>query len=229
MVFLPLFQIELWAVSPMLRACTVNVFSHSGQCFYFTGGKLRPRKGSGQPKEREHGHSQPWRGHVLLSGCGPTSFLTQPPLPLLHLLSSTFCLLETCCHLKTHHMTLPTSAHCPHSLPAFPAGLAPGCLHLPSLASSILLLALAHCIRLLHLPFLQTALIKMTKDLGLTGAAGGHPRPPTQQCTLQHLSSDSEGGPSCVSCSLPPSSDTSTPRTHPSALILFSCLAPFFP
>lgn len=140
-VFLPLFQIELWAVSPILRVCTVNAFSHSVQCFYFTVGKPRPRKGSGQPKERKRDHGQPWGNNVLLWGCGPTSFLTQPPLPLLHHLSSTFCLLETRCHLKTHHMTLLTSAHCPNSLPAFPTGLAPGCLHLPSLASSLLFLA----------------------------------------------------------------------------------------
>lgn len=119
-------------------------------------------------------------------------------------------------------MTLLSSSHCPNSLPAFPAELVAGCLRLPSLACSLLFLTSARFIKHRHLPFPHTAFIKITKGLSLAGAASGIrlPRTPPQQCSLQHFSSDSKGGPSGVSCSRSPPPDTSPPRTHALALIL---------
>ena len=119
-------------------------------------------------------------------------------------------------------MTLLSSFHCPNSLPAFPAELIAGCLHLPPLVCSLLFLTSAHFIKHQHLPFPHTAFIKITKasaSLGLLMDIRLPPTPP-QQCSLQHFSSDSKGGPSGASCSLSPPPDTSPPRTHPLALTL---------
>lgn len=96
-----------------------------------------------------------------------------PPPAFSHILlsSHTFFLVLSLSQKHTCHMTLLSSFHCPNSLPAFPAELIPGCLHLPSLACSLLFLTSAHFIKHQHLPFPHTAFIKITKGLSLTGAA----------------------------------------------------------
>ena len=99
--------------------CPVCVFSHSAWCFCLTR-ELRLRKGRGQRTIK--GSLEELCPSLRLC---PTSFFTHSPL-FLHLLSSTFDVSETNCHLQTDHMMLLSSAHRPNSLPAVPTGLIRG-------------------------------------------------------------------------------------------------------
>lgn len=114
-----------------------------------------------------------------------------------------------------------TSAHHPDSWPIFLAGLTP---ELSALALSCFITFLSH-ISPLHQIFVPTIPPKHfyldNQRPCLTGLLSNL-RPPTW-CSVAHpaaLPSDSQGSPSCVSCSPTLYSDLCTPRTHHSALTL---------